>query len=233
MQVLQPKMKALQEKYKDDKEAQTRETMKLYQEMGVNPMMGCFPMLIQFPIWIALYQAIINLANQGALKAGFLWLPTLACPSTDATVCPNTQGLSWLWDVANYSQTWPYFILPILTVVTQVAISRMMTPSAAPSKQSEDPTQAMMKQMNTFMPIMFGFFALQFPAGLALYWVTNNLLTGLQYFILNRDHGSPSMTLAAAGADGGQVIEVEAKPKNLEESKGQSHVKPRRKRKKR
>jgi YidC/Oxa1 family membrane protein insertase len=91
----------------------------------------------------------------------------------------------------------------------------------------------MMKQMTTFMPIMFGFFALQFPAGLALYWVTNNVLTGLQYFFMNREGSGPPMTLAAAGADGGQIIEVEAKPKKIEEPKGQSDGKPRRKRKKR
>ncbi|MGH2544959.1 MAG: YidC/Oxa1 family membrane protein insertase [Ardenticatenaceae bacterium] len=234
MQELQPKMKALQEKYKDDREAQTRETMKLYQEMGVNPMMGCLPMLLQFPIWIALYQAIINLANGGLLTAGFLGLPSLACPSADGSICPDTQGLNWVWNVANYAETWPYFILPILTVVTQIAISKFMTPSTPQtSQQSEDPTQAMMKQMTTFMPIMFGFFALQFPAGLSLYWVTNNVLTGIQYFLMNRDSGGGSMTLAAAGADGGPVIEVEAKPKQIEGSKGQSNGKSRRKRKKR
>ncbi len=236
MQELQPRMKELQEKYKDDREAQTRETMKLYQEMGVNPMMGCFPMLIQFPIWIGLYQAILNMAQEGLLSRGFLVIPSLACPSTDATVCPLTNGMGWVLDLASYPQTWPYLILPILTVVTQVAISKFMSPSMpTPSGNDKDAdsTQAMMKQMMNFMPIMFGFFALQFPAGLALYWVTNNVLTGLQYSVLNRDSGDQPMALAAAGADGGAVIEVEARSKDSDQSKGRGHGKSRRKRKKR
>ncbi len=236
MQELQPRLKVLQEKYKDDKEALTRETMALYQESGFSPVMGCLPMLIQFPIWIGLYQAILDLANVGKLGQGFLIIPSLACPSTDAAVCPMTNGLSWVLNVGNLGQTWPYLILPVLTVVTQVAISKFMTPATPTTTGKDgqpDPTQAMMKQMTTFMPIMFGFFALQFPAGLALYWVTNNVLTGLQYSLLNRESPAAPMTLAAAGADGGRVIEVEANANNNDLLKGQIDGKSRRKRKKR
>jgi YidC/Oxa1 family membrane protein insertase len=236
MQEIQPRQKELQEKYKDDREALTRETMALYKEMGVNPAMGCLPMLVQFPIWIGLYQAILNLARDEQLTEGFLMIPSLACPTTDVTetACSLVNGLTWPLDFANLPQTWPYLILPVLTVVTQVAISRFMTPTpSTPAGGEQDPTQAMMKQMTTFMPIMFGFFALQFPAGLALYWVTNNVLTGLQYGLMNRPGGETSLALAAAGADGGTVIDVEAKPLEDEESKRQSNGKSRRKRKKR
>lgn len=238
MQELQPRMKELQAKYKDDREGLAQAQMALYKEMGTSPFMGCLPMLLQFPVWIGLYQAILHLAADGYLGQGFLLIPSLACPATNAEVCPQTAGLTWVLDVANLPQTWPYLILPILTVVTQVAISRFMTPTpAAPAngeKKDEDPTQSMMKQMNTIMPVMFGFFALQFPAGLALYWVTNNVLTGLQYMLLNREGAAPSLALAAAGADGGStIIDVEANPKEIVESKGKADGRASRKRKKR
>lgn len=205
MQELQPRMKALQEKYKDNKEAQTQETMKLYQEMGVNPMMGCLPMLIQMPIWIGLYNALQRLATDGSLNEGFLFLPSLAFPN---------GGMSWVTDFASLSTNWVYLILPVLTVITQIAVSKLMTPTAPTTtdkKGNEDPTQAVMKQMNTIMPLMFGFFALQFPAGLALYWVASNVLTYIQYAVLNRGTSTPQMALAAVGAgDGPVVIESQA-----------------------
>ncbi|MGB0387289.1 MAG: YidC/Oxa1 family membrane protein insertase [Ardenticatenaceae bacterium] len=223
MQELQPKVKALQEKYKDDKEKQTQEMMKLYQEMGVNPLMGCLPMLIQFPIWIGLYRAILNLADQGALDGAFLWIPSLACPSENIVLCGPATGMAWPIDFANLTTTWPYLILPLLTVVTQIGVSRLMSPTASnqPAKgeekgKEEDPTQAMMKQMTTIMPLMFGFFAIQFPAGLALYWVTNNMLTFVQYWFINQEKKSSAMTLAPlAATDGGTVIDLEAKPKTI------------------
>lgn len=217
MQELQPKIKALQEKYKDDKEKQTQETMKLYQEMGVNPLMGCLPMLIQFPIWIGLYRAILNLAEVGTLETPFLFLPSLACPGTSAELCGAAVGMAWPIDFASLGSTWPYLVLPLLTIVSQIGVSRLMSPTAAPTgqdKKEEDPTQAMMKQMTTIMPLMFGFFAIQFPSGLALYWVTNNMLTFVQYWFINQQKQNPPMALAtAAVADGPVIIDVEAKPK--------------------
>ncbi len=218
MQELQPRLKAMQEKYKDDREAQTRETMKLYQEMGVNPAMGCLPMLLQFPVWIGLYQAILKLASDGLLGQGFLFIPSLAEPSKTLT------GLGWVIDVANLGQNWPYLILPILTVVTQIAMTRYLTPSApAPTAegQAPDPTQAMMKQMNLIMPLMFGYFGFVVPAGLSLYWVTNNLLTILQYAIMNRPAVETPLPAPAFAAEGNRIIEVDVKPKEVVSSKGQ------------
>jgi YidC/Oxa1 family membrane protein insertase len=225
MQELQPRMKELQAKYKDDKDAQTRETMKLYQELGINPLSGCLPMVIQMPIWFGLYSAISQLGTNDQLREGFLFIPSLALPNAQ-------MGLGWLTDFASMGTNWAYLVLPVLTVITQIAVSKLMTPTTATTQNSDDPTQAVMKQMNTIMPVMFGFFALQFPAGLALYWVTNNVLTYIQYFVLNRAGATAPMALAAVGAgDGPVVIESQATiketPVRLEDGK------PRRRRKKR
>ena len=237
MQELQPKIKALQEKYKDDKEKQTQETMKLYQEMGVNPLMGCLPMLIQFPIWIGLYRAILNLAEVGTLETPFLFLPSLACPGVSAELCGAAIGMAWPLDIANIGSTWPYLVLPALTIVSQLGVSRLMSPTASTPKkegEEEDPTQAMMKQMTNIMPIMFGFFAIQFPSGLALYWVTNNILTFVQYWFINQQKKNEPMALvpSAAVADGPTIIEVEAKKVNRKKDKTDGR-KANRKRKKR
>ncbi|MFQ6059117.1 MAG: YidC/Oxa1 family membrane protein insertase [Anaerolineae bacterium] len=168
MQELQPKLQALQKKYGKDREKLSQEQMKLYREAGVNPLAGCLPMVIQMPVWFGLYYALRNLATAGLLNEGFLWIPSLAQPT----------GLEWLWPIQNW--VWPdvpaYLILPVLTVVSQIVVQKMMTPPTT------DPQQAAMSQTMLMMSFMFGFFALQVPSGLALYWVTSNLLSLVQQY---------------------------------------------------
>lgn len=235
MAELQPRMKEIQEKYKDDREKQSQEMLKLYQELGVNPLSGCLPLLIQLPIWIALLNAITNLANAG-IMGGFWVIPNLSCPAQDNPICGVAgTGPGWVLNFTALAETWPYLVLVLLTVVTQILLTRVMTasrpatpakPGAKPSEQ--DATMQAMNQMNMIMPFMFGFFALTYPAGLALYWVTNNVLTFAQYFFLNRLHNKE--TPALAGATGGGTVEVEVAPKFIE---GGTNDQARRKRKKR
>lgn len=156
MQELQPKIKDLQKKYAKDKEKLSQETMKLYKEHRVNPVGGCLPMILQLPIFFALYGAILNLSNgDPAFAAPFLWLSSLAKPD-------------------------PLYILPFLAVVTQFVQQRMMMSKAAMS----DPQQATMNRMMQFMPLMIGVFAFNFPSGAVLYWVTSSVFSVVQqYFI--------------------------------------------------
>lgn len=183
MQDLQPKLKEIQEKYKNDREKQSAEMMNLYREHGVHPASGCLPLLVQMPLWIALYNALFELANRGELVDGFLWLPTLAEPKSFESI--TALGL----------EAWPYLILPLLTVVTQVIVQKMMTPAPAPAadgkKKDDDPTAAVMGQMNTIMPLMFGFFALSVPSGLALYWVTSNVFAIFQQALVTGPESIP------------------------------------------
>ncbi|MEM7347074.1 MAG: membrane protein insertase YidC [Chloroflexota bacterium] len=175
MQALQPEMKALQEKYKNDREALAQEQMKLYREHGVNPLGGCLPMLVQMPIWFALYQSLLQLSAEGLLRQGFFWLPSLSGP-----VASYAGGISWLWPLPP-SIGWPsalaYLVLPVLLVVSQLFMQQMLTPPAT------DPQQQSMQSVMKFMPFMFGYFALIVPSGLTLYWFTSNLLAmAQQYF---------------------------------------------------
>jgi len=190
MQQLQPEIQKLQKKYKGEKEKMSQAQMELYKEAGVNPLGGCLPMLVQLPIWFALYRALFQLAQQGLLDEGFFWVPSLAGPGNEYA------GLSWLWPLppaVGWAVAIAYLILPVLTVVTQVIVQKMTTPT------NPDPQQSSMNQMMLLMPFMFGFFALQVPQGLVLYWVTSNIFSLIQqYFITGWGSLKPAPTAAEA-----------------------------------
>ncbi len=160
MQELQPQIQALQKKYAKDKEKLSQEQMKLYKDAGVNPLGGCLPTVIQMPIWIGLYSALSILSQTPEFQTPFLWLSNLAAQ-------PNTS------DILGHLSD---FILPLITVVTQFITQKMMTPP------TQDPQAQSMNSMMSIMPIMFGFFALQVPAGLVLYWVASNLFSMVQQY---------------------------------------------------
>ena len=166
MTLLQPKLKELQQKYGKDRQKISQETMRLYKEHGVNTL-GCLgPMFIQFPIWIGLYQALIKTLPSTPEKlidlSGYLyyWMPKVN------EIIPINSGFFWL-DLAQPDRT-P--LLPILVGVSMWMMQKMTTiPSADPKQQS---TNQMMLWM---MPVMFGFFTISFPSGLALYWIISNI----------------------------------------------------------
>ncbi len=174
MQELQPQLKALQDKHKGDREKLAQEQMTLYREAGVNPLGGCLPMLVQMPIWFALYRALIQLSSQGLLNEGFFWIPSLAGPVSDWG-----GGIDWLWPFPP-QVGWPdaiaYLVMPVLLVVSQLYTQKLMTPP------STDPQQAQMQSIMKFMPLMFGYFALVVPSGLTLYWFTSNMLGVAQHY---------------------------------------------------
>lgn len=165
----------IQKKYKGDREKLAQEQMRLYREYGVNPMGGCLPTIIQFPILIGLYQSIIRVLAVSPLQlvdlAGRVYLPGLA-----ALVPLNDQFL-WL-DLGSPD---PYYIIPVLVVATTWAQQKLLSPPN-PDPQSSSMTQS----MQVMMPLMFGFFALQFSSALAIYFVVSNLVGVGQYMIINR-----------------------------------------------
>lgn len=189
MQALQPKMKKIQEKYKDDREKLAMEQMALYREHGVNPLGGCLPMLVQMPIWISLYWALIQLAAEERLTEGFLWIPSLAGP-----VAYEQASIDWLWTY-DWMTSLSYLILPVLLVVSQMYMQQMLTPPTT------DPQQAQMQQMMKFMPLMFGYFALIVPAGLTLYWFTSNALMLAQQYFTKVHFDTPTLATETATTD--------------------------------
>jgi YidC/Oxa1 family membrane protein insertase len=162
---LSPKMKELQAKYKDDRQQQSQEMMKLYKEAGVNPLGGCLPMVFQIPVFIGLYYALQSSID--LRQAPFmLWIDDLSRPETLFTI----PGFGW-----------PVRVLPVLMTLSMV-LQQRMTPMT-----TMDPVQA--RTMQIVMPIRFFFMFYGFPAGLVLYWFVSNLLAIAQQVYLNRQVG--------------------------------------------
>lgn len=182
MQELQPELKKLQEKHKNDREKLSQEQMRLYREKGINPLGGCLPLVIQLPIWIGLYQAINH-----ALAATPLQLLDLSgrfmISGLDRLVPLNNVWLGM--DLTQPPQgTNPAYalVLPVLVLITSYVQSKMMTPSTPPSSDGQpNQTQAMTQSMTTIMPIMMGFFSLQFSVGLSIYFIVSNVMSIVQY----------------------------------------------------
>ena len=185
LQALQKSEKWLemQTKYKDDREKMAQEQMKLYQEAGVNPFGSFLPTLIQFPAIIGLYQAI-----NAALSSTPLQLVSFAShiypffPNVSALVPLKSQFL-WM-DLSQperiYLPFLPDFGIPllaVLVVITSYFQTKLMTPATGSDPQSAQ----MSKMMNIYMPFFMGWLSYSFPAGLAVYFVTSNLSTIVQY----------------------------------------------------
>jgi len=150
MQKLQPEMQKLREKYGKDKQRLNQEMMTFYKENKVNPLGGCLPMLIQIPVFFALYQVLL-----GAIELR------------------HAPFMFWLTDLSAKD---PYYITPIIMGATMF-IQQKMTPT------NMDPNQAKIMLM---MPVVFTFLFLNFPSGLVIYWMVNNLLTILQQYLIKR-----------------------------------------------
>jgi YidC/Oxa1 family membrane protein insertase len=150
MQTIQPKVLALQEKFKDNKEKLNQELMKLYKEHKVNPVGGCLPIVLQMPVFVALFN-ILYMTIDLRQAPFMLWITDLSAQD-------------------------PYYVLPVLMGVSMVVQQKIMPTTM-------DPTQA---KMMMILPVGLTFLFVTFPAGLVLYWVTNNVLTITQQFVTDR-----------------------------------------------
>ncbi len=183
------KWQKIQTKYKDDREKLAQEQMKLYQEMGVNPFGSCLPTLIQFPIIIGLYQAIIlGMASTPLQLIGFSQRIYDFFPNVTELIPLNSTFL-WM-DLSQPERLFlpflPQFgipVLAILVVVTSYLQTKLMTPM---STGGNDQSQAMTRMMTLYMPLFIGWLAYSFPAGLAVYFVASNLVGILQYAMMGR-----------------------------------------------
>ncbi|ORU83188.1 membrane protein insertase YidC, partial [Francisella tularensis] len=152
MRMLQPRIKRLQETYKDDRQALGKKMMELYKEEKVNPLSGCLPMLIQIPIFISLYWVLLESVE--LRQAPFIF---------------------WIHDL---SMKDPYFVLPVLMGLSMF-LQQKLSPAPA------DPMQA---KVMMFLPVIFTFLFASFPSGLVLYWLTNNLISISQQWIITRHY---------------------------------------------
>lgn len=182
MQAMQPKLQELQKKYKgkDPKKLQS-ETMALYKEHGVNPLGCIFPMLAQFPIWIALYDVIRT--SLGTAPESMVSLSQNLYPLEFIHTAVPLNNTLLYWNLAQPDST---LVLPFIVAATMYIQQKMITP--APAATTANSQQAQTAQMMTWMmPLIFGFWSLNVPAGLALYWAVSNVSgVFLQYFYMGR-----------------------------------------------
>jgi YidC/Oxa1 family membrane protein insertase len=149
---IQPKVKELQTKYKNDPQKLNAEIMELYKKNNVNPAGGCLPIVIQLPIFWALYTTLYRFNIADPSQAHFLWF--------------------------NLADKDPFYILALLAAGTTFLQTKLTSPNA-----STDPTQ---KTMLYIMPVFFGYISATVPSGLALYWVTMNIVSIVQQLYINR-----------------------------------------------
>ena len=178
MSAIQPKVQEIQKKYKDPKRRQ-EELMKLYREAGVNPLGCLMPMLIQFPVWIALYRALIVLV--GGVPEAVVDLSQHLYPWPYLySAIPLEQHFLWL----NLGRPDTTFVLPILVGVTTYLQQKVSTTSSVATSPEQ---QQMNQTLNLMMPLMFTWFTLAVPSGLGLYWLVSNVISvGISYFVYGR-----------------------------------------------
>lgn len=161
MKELQPEIEAIQKKYKDDKTKLNEETAKLYKEKNVNPFSGCLPLIIQLPIFVALYYAFMS--NEIPQTATFLWF--------------NLKRPDAIYTIGKFSLN----ILPIISALLMIIQQKLMTP------QSGEGENSVMQSTMLLMPVMMLFIFYKFPSGLNLYYVVNTAISILiQIYVVKK-----------------------------------------------
>jgi len=184
---LKPYQDEIKKKFKDNKDMINRATAKLFEDSGTNPLTGCLISLSQIPIFIGLYRSINLLAKEGVIDEPFLWIPSLQGPVT----APTYRGMEWLtqgWTVPDgglpipqlgWATTLAFIVMPVVLVLGQTLTMKVLTPAtdmSAMSKEEQDQFEKSQVALK-FLPLLIGYFSLQVPAGLTIYWFTSNFFT--------------------------------------------------------
>jgi len=217
MQKIQPLMKEVQDKYKNDKERLNKELMALYKEHKVNPMSGCLPLLIQMPILILLFQTLrvfkYYIPNTEIINGGFLWIANqveiikdglpemvggLAAPEQLIGLGDGIFGLSHIG------------ILPFLVAGSMYIQQKMTSPVSTTAGKDGGSAQQTQKMMTIMMPLLIGFMSFSLPSGLTLYWFTSTLLGIGQQYLINKK--MPAIDEMPKEIVSGKVKPTEKKP---------------------
>jgi YidC/Oxa1 family membrane protein insertase len=210
LQRLAPQLKALQEKYKDDKQRQQQEIMNFYREHKVNPFASCLPLLLQLPVFISLFymlradlkkhicgEALVAHYNAAyhATVSGVAGLPTKYIEKTSCQqVAPGSGKFLFIPDITNKATGAVLIVLLVLYVGSQLASTMMMSATADASQ----------RRLMMIFPLFFVIILYRYPAGLLLYWITTNLWTIGQSYFVRRTVGAPPPPVATAKSGGGR-----------------------------
>lgn len=202
-QEMQPQIQAIQKKYKNDPQKMQEE----FRKIGYNPadtLSGCLPTLLQFPILIGLYQAIIIVL--GTTPQALFELVPRVYPAINLTpIIPVENMFLWM----NLSQPDPFFVLPIVVFGSMFIQQKLLAPSTKGQNQQDNPAAAMTQSMQYTMPLMFGFFSLQFPSGLSIYFILANIIGIVQGLYMRRITEREKAERAAKGLNTPYVIDAD------------------------
>eukprot|EP00339_Tiarina_fusa_P013572 CAMPEP_0117020920 /NCGR_PEP_ID=MMETSP0472-20121206/15844_1 /TAXON_ID=693140 ORGANISM="Tiarina fusus, Strain LIS" /NCGR_SAMPLE_ID=MMETSP0472 /ASSEMBLY_ACC=CAM_ASM_000603 /LENGTH=427 /DNA_ID=CAMNT_0004726259 /DNA_START=35 /DNA_END=1318 /DNA_ORIENTATION=- len=194
MQALQPKIKEIQAKYQSNPEVMNQKVAEMYQTNNVNPLAGCLPSLVQIPVFIGLYRGVLDLAKENKLDEPFLWLPNLEGPVYGAD---PTQANNWIFQWVDgspplgWDDTLAFLALPLFLVVSQFISMEIMQPKDGPQQGNF---------VLKLLPLMIGWFSLNVPAALCLYWVTNNIVTTATSVIIRNSMKMEPVTMGGDSA---------------------------------
>jgi YidC/Oxa1 family membrane protein insertase len=197
LQAHMPRMKEIQEKYKDDKQRQQQELMKFYQENKINPFASCLPLVLQLPVFISLfymlrtdlkkhicgpslvtnYNTVHNASIANASKLPAKYLENTTCEQ----VAPHSAKFLFIPDITSHATGVVLIVLLVLYVGSQLGSTMLM--SATVDKNQ--------RRMMMLLPLVFVLFIFKFPAGLLVYWITTNLWTVAQQYLIRRRVGPP------------------------------------------
>jgi YidC/Oxa1 family membrane protein insertase len=205
-QEMQPQIAAIQKKYRDNPQKMQEE----FRKIGYNPadtLTGCLPTLIQFPILIGLYRAITTIL--GTTPQSLFELVPRVYPAINLTpLIPVENKFLWL----NLSQPDPFFILPIVVVVSMFIQQELLAPTPSGQNQQDNPAASMSQSMQYTMPLMFGFFSLQFPSGLSIYFILANIIGIFQGLYMRRVMDKEKAERAANGKAPVVIESSDSKP---------------------
>jgi len=178
MKAMKPQQDLVKKWYGDNKDMLNMQTGALFEKYQVNPLAGCLPSLAQIPVFLGVYYSVTSIAKAKIYSEGFLWLPSLSGPIAD-----RREGLSWLTEGwldgvprLGWHDTLAYLTIPAILVVTQT-VSLYILGSFEAIENSDEPSVKSTGLVLKILPFMLGWFAMNAPAGLGLYWIFNNLLT--------------------------------------------------------
>jgi YidC/Oxa1 family membrane protein insertase len=217
-QEMQPQIQAIQKKYRDNPQKMQEE----FRKIGYNPadtLTGCLPTLLQFPILIGLYQAIVTILSTTP-QALFELVPRVYPAINLTQLIPVENKFLWM----NLSQPDPFFVLPIVVFASMFVQQKLLAPSTKNQpNQQDNPAAAMTQSMQYTMPLMFGFFSLQFPSGLSIYFILANLI-GIVQGLYMRRVTDKEKALRAANGGTPYVIDAEKQPAKAVEAKSKQSV---------
>jgi YidC/Oxa1 family membrane protein insertase len=239
MQAIQPEIDRIKEEYADNPEIINMRTSVLFQEKEVNPLAGCLPILLQFPIFIGLYRTLLNLGRDRVLEEPFGFIPSLmgpvvaGLPTDYVGVREDAPWLLQNWVDGHPPLGWHdtaiYCVLPALVVVAQL-VSSSVTKAGQPKKPKEASGDGSMETLVAVLPFLIGWFSLNLPAGCALYWVVNTTFTTLQQVYIKSlfkpQLELSAVTAAAASTAANTNIVTEAERKMAEQVRKPRNLQP-------